>query len=340
MWSLFSNNQQDGKIFRQKMQLWNELERVMRNRFNATTHVFGSTLNGFGGSGSDLDICVFFDASSFGRSHSHNKKGYSKDEMKILADIRKVIRKDCHGYISGNIELVPAKIPILKFFDQFGKIEVDLSCNNKTSIRNTNLLYCYSQIDWRVRPLVLTIKEWAKSADINEARFSTLSSYCLTLMVIHFLQVGLAEPVVPNLHDLHPQIFHPESDIFDLPFTCDIEPNYQSKNKMSLGELFFAFFEYYTKKFDFAVDVGSIRAGKTLTSSQCLEYAKKNKIGPGQWSAYILMEEPFDRSNAGRAICRRDKFDLILKAFDKGHEAVKNGTKLDSLLTSADEESN
>ena len=41
-------------------------------------------------------------------------------------------RKDCHGYISGNIELVPAKIPILKFFDQFGKIEVDLSCNNKT----------------------------------------------------------------------------------------------------------------------------------------------------------------------------------------------------------------
>ena len=58
-------------------------------------------------------------------------------------------------------------------------------------------------------------------------------------MVIHFLQVGLAEPVVPNLHDLHPQIFHPESDIFDLPFTCDIEPNYQSKNKMSLGKLHF-----------------------------------------------------------------------------------------------------
>ena len=109
---------------------------------------------------------------------------------------------------------------------------------------------------------------------------------------------------------------------------------------IDLGELFFAFFEYYTKKFDFAVDVGSIRTGKTLTSSQCLEYAKKNKIGPGQWSAYILMEEPFDRSNAGRAICRRDKFDLILKAFDHGHEAVKNGTKLDSLLNAADEESN
>ena len=87
--------------------------------------------------------------------------------------------------------------------------------------------------------MVLTIKEWAKSADINEARFSTLSSYCLTLMVIHFLQVGLAEPVVPNLHDLHPQIFHSESDIFDLPFTCDVEPNYQSKNKMSLGKLHF-----------------------------------------------------------------------------------------------------
>ena len=51
---------------------------------------------------------------------------------KIYIKLVPFFRKDCHGYISGNIELVPAKIPILKFFDQFGKIEVDLSCNNKT----------------------------------------------------------------------------------------------------------------------------------------------------------------------------------------------------------------
>ena len=225
-----------------------------------------------------------------------------------------------------------------------------------------------------MRPLVLTIKEWAKSADINEARFSTLSSYCLTLMVIHFLQVGLAEPVVPNLHDLHPQIFHPESDIFDLPFTCDIEPNYQSKNKMSLGkihfkimlttalakntlmwtskfkirnilinlhfrnlpfsvgELLLEFFGYYNNQFDFAKDVGSIRTGKRLDVQTCQEYAKKNKTSPGQWTAYILMEEPFDRSNAGRAVVKREKFDAILKTFFIAYKSLKKGDGLKNLI--------
>ena len=214
-----------------------------------------------------------------------------------------------------------------------------------------------------MRPLVLTIKEWAKSADINEARFSTLSSYCLTLMVIHFLQVGLAEPVVPNLHDLHPQIFHPESDIFDLPFTCDIEPNYQSKNKMSLGKLHFKillttafkirnilinlhcrnlpfsvgellleFFGYYNNQFDFAKDVGSIRTGKRLDVQTCQEYAKKNKTSPGQWTAYILMEEPFDRSNAGRAVVKREKFDAILKSFFIAYKSLKKGDGLKTLI--------
>ena len=92
------------------------------------------------------------------------------------------------------------------------------------------------KVDWRVRPLVLAVKDWAKAVGINEARFSTLSSYCLTLMVLHFLQAGVKDQVIPNLHELHPNVFNPESNIFDLPFTCDIEPTFESKNKSSLGE--------------------------------------------------------------------------------------------------------
>ena len=94
----------------------------------------------------------------------------------------------------------------------------------------------FFQIDWRVRPLVLAVKEWAKAVDINEARFQTLSSYCLTLMVLHFLQSGLKPPVLPTLHSLRPQVFHSESDIFRLPFTCDLKPSFIKKNKMSLGK--------------------------------------------------------------------------------------------------------
>ena len=44
-----------------------------------------------------------------------------------------------------------------------------MSVNNPVCIRNTNLLYVYSQMDWRVRPLMTAIKAWAKSKGINEA---------------------------------------------------------------------------------------------------------------------------------------------------------------------------
>lgn len=43
------------------------------------------------------------------------------------------------------LELIQAKVPILKFYDSIQNLEVDLNCNNAVGIRNTHLLYCYSR---------------------------------------------------------------------------------------------------------------------------------------------------------------------------------------------------
>ena len=83
IWSHFARHQQHGKIFRQKIKLWNELERVLRLRFRCTTHVFGSTLNGFGSSESDMDLCMF-------NGKIISKKG--QNEVRLLADVRRAIR--------------------------------------------------------------------------------------------------------------------------------------------------------------------------------------------------------------------------------------------------------
>jgi len=45
-----------------------------------------------------------------------------------------------------------------------------------------------SAVDWRLAPLVLFIKHWAKVQGINDASQGTVSSYSLVLMVIHYLQ--------------------------------------------------------------------------------------------------------------------------------------------------------
>ena len=43
-------------------------------------------------------------------------------------------------------------------------------------------------MDSRVKPIVMLVKKWAKTHGINDASQGTLSSYALTLMVIHYLQ--------------------------------------------------------------------------------------------------------------------------------------------------------
>ena len=43
-------------------------------------------------------------------------------------------------------------------------------------------------VDSRVKPMVMLVKKWAKTHGINDASQGTLSSYALTLMVIHYLQ--------------------------------------------------------------------------------------------------------------------------------------------------------
>jgi len=43
-------------------------------------------------------------------------------------------------------------------------------------------------VDWRLAPLVVFVKHWAKVQGINDASHGTISSYSLVLMIIHYLQ--------------------------------------------------------------------------------------------------------------------------------------------------------
>ena len=126
-------------------------------------------------------------------------------------------------------------------------------------------------MDWRIRPLVMNIKFWAQQANINDAKVSTLSSYTLTLMILHYLQCGTNPPVITSLHDKFPNIFHTNSNVFSLPFLGDM-PKFTSPNKQFLGALLYGFFQYYNEEFDFAADCGSVRLGQRLHIGDCYRY--------------------------------------------------------------------
>jgi len=307
----FNSSQQPREMILQKIDLWKEMYRALRTEFDCGICVFGSTFNGFGNDTSDIDMCLF----------PHDM---FNDSKAFLSQARRILNKECRNFIKGGIELVPAKVPILKFFDREGRLEVDISVNNPTSIRNTHLLYCYSQADYRLRPMVVAVKFWAKSHNINEARLMTLSSYTITLMVIHYLQAGVTPPVLPCLQRSYSEVFHPNSDIFRLNYGQDL-PQYKSQSIQSVGELLAGFFKYYSSqgKFNPSRDVGSVRLGCVLDAETCARYAKENKLGPGQWNAKLLLEEPFDRTNAARSVINAGKWKDIQQVFDATARRLK-----------------
>ncbi len=107
-------------------------------------------------------------------------------------------------------------------------------------------------MDWRVRPLVLAVKLWARQHDINEAKSMTMSSYSLTLMVIYYLQTGVHVPVLPCLQKVRAERFWPEGDIRRLQTFTDEELKVlRSNNHMTLGQLFAGFLDYYAHHFKY-----------------------------------------------------------------------------------------
>jgi len=199
--------------------------------------VVGSTMSGFGSNTSDVDMCLLI------RSSEVDQRFEAVERLQALGQsLRSVPGIE-------NQELIYAKVPILKFRDGNRGLEVDLNCNNFVGIRNTHLLYAYAQMDWRLKPLVLAVKLWAQHHKINDAKNMTISSYSLVLMVIHFLQYGLSEPVLPCLHQMYPDKFNNSVPILNVKIH-EIMPFWESKNKSNLGELLIGFLEYYAKKFE------------------------------------------------------------------------------------------
>lgn len=325
VWSKFMLNQQTETVYRNKMMLWRYLYVYIKTAFpKYGLFLVGSTMNGFGSDNSDVDMCLLVRRTEM--DQKNEAIGHLEQILKCL--------KRC-DFIQ-QLELIQAKVPILKFHDSIQNLEVDLNCNNAVGIRNTHLLYCYSRIDWRVRALVLVVKLWAQSQNINDAKNMTISSYSLVLMVIHFLQCGVSPPVLPCLHSLYEGKFTPHTDIhcIDIQEELDI-PAFvlQPKNRQSLGELLVEFFRYYVM-FDFNQYAISVRLANKIPIEECRR-VRSYKNDPHQWK-YLCVEEPFDLTNTARSVYDPDVFARIKRVFDCTYQNLKEHHDLARIFVKVD----
>ncbi|XP_008555872.1 poly(A) RNA polymerase GLD2 isoform X2 [Microplitis demolitor] len=321
IWDKFYKNQQSRVTYIRKMMLWKYLLVYIKTIFpKYGLFLVGSTMNGFGACTSDVDICLVV----------RNTEMIQRDEaLYHLEQIKTCLR--CCDFIR-NLELIHAKVPILKFSDGIQNLEVDLNCNNAVGVRNTHMLHCYSRIDWRVRPLVLVVKLWAQKQDINDAKNMTISSYSLVLMVIHFLQCGVSPPVLPCLQNLYGDKFSPNSDIHTIDINEDM--HIPSKllgelNHQPLGQLFYEFFKYYVN-FDFDKYAVSVRLAKQIPIEEC-RFTRSWKNDPHQWKC-LCVEEPFDLTNTARSVYDHDTFEHIKEVFKRTCETLEKTHSLESVF--------
>ena len=117
---------------------------------DAKLHLFGSSCNGFGFTGSDMDLCMTL-------------KGKAKSDIDCVEYIKKlasILRKNPE--CSDIIAITDAKVPIVKFLLNRLNMETDISMYNEVALWNTRLLKTYVDIDARVHILGCTLKIFVK----------------------------------------------------------------------------------------------------------------------------------------------------------------------------------
>ncbi|KAE9418186.1 hypothetical protein Angca_008998, partial [Angiostrongylus cantonensis] len=294
-------------------------------------YVVGSSLNGFGNNTSDMDLCLMI---------TNKDLDQKTDAVVVLNMILSTLQ---HTEWVSHQKLILAKVPILriKFAAPFSDITVDLNANNSVAIKNTHLLCYYSSFDWRVRPLVSVVKEWAKRKGINDANRSSFTSYSLVLMVIHYLQCGTEPSVLPSLQQMFPRRFANKCDVRTLNVTVPLESSaiseWQYTGKLTLGELLIGFLDYYANKFDYDRDAISVRLGKRIDRAVIARqrpnggYQQNNTHWRSQWRC-ICIEEPFTYSNTAHSIYDEMVFDAIKTAFREAHKELDATRDLHCLL--------
>ncbi|CEM39480.1 unnamed protein product [Vitrella brassicaformis CCMP3155] len=152
--------------------------------------VFGSFVNGFKSSASDVDVVLL----------SRTTPPTPCSKTQVLTKIANYLESNdgpAHGF-TNLTRILQARVPLLKITHEQSGLEVDLCVENRLGVHNSRLLATYSQVDPRVSDLGRLVKAWAKDRQIVGSADGTLNSYAYMLLAIFYLQT-ISPPILPNL---------------------------------------------------------------------------------------------------------------------------------------------
>ncbi|GIY28813.1 hypothetical protein CDAR_529712 [Caerostris darwini] len=233
---------------------------------NVKINVFGSSVNGFGFKGCDLDISFETSVeqkvkvtqelvpSNFLINQVINGE-ISPEEISNLHPKEQLvfayyIMMEYFKELKNPLVSLNPHAPLVRFtYDRFN-LKCDMTFKNKKASINTKLMFLYCKMDKRVVPLLMTIRYWAKHLGII-GKGRTFKSYTISLLVIYFLQTR-KPPVLPSVESiLSLSVDNFEyADIEDQSFLNILQKIPPSENKQTSAELLKEFFLFYLN-FDF-----------------------------------------------------------------------------------------
>uniref|UniRef100_A0A1A9WCN3 Poly(A) RNA polymerase, mitochondrial n=1 Tax=Glossina brevipalpis TaxID=37001 RepID=A0A1A9WCN3_9MUSC len=240
---------------------------------------FGSSVNGFGKMGCDLDLILRFDQEYKRKSQKYeesrlvfhtkqnftNGRSQTQRQMESIGDMLQLFLPGiCHVR-----RILQARVPIIKYHHEHLNLEIDLSMSNLSGFYMSELLYMFGEFDERVRPLTFCIRRWANACGLtNPSPGRWITNFSLTCLVIFFLQ-QTKQPVLPSINSLFKSATPDDIRITEDNINCSFARDFQaigfnSKNKSRISELLLQFFEFYSQ-FDFHNKAISLNEGRPLS---------------------------------------------------------------------------
>jgi len=184
-----------------------------------------------------------------------------------------------------------ASVPIIKLTDRDTKVKVDISFNMANGLKSVELVKMYKKQFPALQKLICVLKQFLLQRDLNEVFTGGLSSYCLILMVVSFLQL------------------HPRTDSAD--------------PAANLGVLLMEFFELYGRNFNYLTTAIRIRGDGSYISKEEVQV----DMPPGHRPSLLCIEDPLQPGNdVGKssygALQVRQAFDY---AYSTLNRAVRQG---------------
>ncbi|CAB3223378.1 unnamed protein product [Arctia plantaginis] len=256
-----------------------QLECVLQSLYaNIAVRPFGSSVNGFGRMGCDLDLVLtnvvtedMLDASRRLVYQDKKCEGGRSPWQRHIESVGELLELRVPGATRLQ-RILHARVPILKFSHEYTDLECDLCYNNMSGVYMSELLWQFGALDPRVRPLTFAVRRWAKTVGLtNPHPGRWITNFSLTLMVLFFLQQKSAEGcVLPPLKDLVKRAGKEDVRITDESLNCTflrdlnkLPVECYSQKKASLESLLLQFFEFYSQ-FEFQDKAISINEGTAV----------------------------------------------------------------------------